>query len=54
MKRLRNLSFGLLVLLIGILVIATCLEKVWGTDWVVSHVYGSPWFIACCDLYVAS
>lgn len=54
MKRLRNLSFGLLVLLIGILVVATCLEKVWGTDWVVSHVYGSPWFVACWALATAA
>lgn len=53
MKRLRNLSFGLLVLLIGVLVVATCMEKVWGTGWVVRHIYGSPWFVACWALTTA-
>lgn len=46
MKLLRNLSFGLVVLLIVILAVATCLEKVQGTPFVAAHVYGSPWFVA--------
>ena len=50
MKRLRNLSFGLLAFLIGVLVAATCAEKLWGTGWVAGHVYGSPWFVACWTL----
>ena len=44
---LRNLSFGLLGLLILVLMAATCVEKVWGTSFVVRHVYGSVWFAAC-------
>ena len=42
MKILRNLSFGLLGLLVCVLMAATCVEKVWGTPFVVRHVYGSP------------
>lgn len=50
MKILRNLSFGLLGLLVCVLMVATCVEKVWGTPFVVRHVYGSPWFVACWAL----
>ena len=50
MKILRNLSFGLLGLLVCVLMAATCVEKVWGTPVVVRHVYGSPWFVACWAL----
>ena len=50
MKILRNLSFGLLGLLVCVLMAATCVEKVWGTPLVVRHVYGSPWFVACWAL----
>ena len=50
MKILRNLSFGLLGLLVCVLMAATCVEKVWGTSFVVRHVYGSPWFVVCWAL----
>lgn len=50
MKILRNLSFGLLGLLVCVLMAATCAEKVWGTSFVVRHVYGSPWFVVCWAL----
>lgn len=50
MNILRNLSFGLLGLLVCVLMAATCAEKVWGTPFVVRHVYGSPWFVACWAL----
>lgn len=50
MNILRNLSFGLLGLLVCVLMAATCAEKVWGTPFVVRHVYGSPWFMACWAL----
>ena len=46
MKLLRNLSFGLVVLLVVILAVATCLEKAQGTSFVTAHIYGSPWFVA--------
>ncbi|WP_298074014.1 cytochrome c biogenesis protein CcsA [uncultured Bacteroides sp.] len=50
MKVLRNFSFGLLGLLVCVLMAATCVEKVWGTPFVVRHVYGSPWFVVCWAL----
>lgn len=50
MNILRNLSFGLLGLLVCVLMAATCVEKVWGTSFVVRHVYGSPWFVVCWAL----
>ena len=50
MNILRNLSFGLLGLLVCVLMAATCAEKVWGTPFVVRHVYGSPWFVVCWAL----
>ena len=46
MKWLKNLSFGLVVLLISVLAVATCLEKAQGTSFVTAHIYGSPWFVA--------
>ena len=46
-KHLRNLSFGLLGMLLVVLMAATCVEKVWGTGWVVRYVYGASWFAVC-------
>ena len=46
-KHLRNLSFGLLGVLLVVLMAATCVEKVWGTGWVVRYVYGASWFAVC-------
>lgn len=43
-KHLRNLSFGLLGLMLVVLMGATCVEKIWGTTWVVRHIYGASWF----------
>ncbi len=46
-KHLRNLSFGLLGMLLVVLMAATCVEKVWGTGWVIRYVYGASWFAVC-------
>ena len=45
MKLLRTLSFGFVSLLILSMVIATALEKLYGTNFVVQHIYGSPLFV---------
>lgn len=47
MKWLKRLSFSFLGILIVILIIATFLEKVFGTPFVSDHIYGS-WFFICC------
>ena len=46
MKLLRNISFGLIGLMVLILAVATCVEKVQGAPFVAAHIYGSPWFVA--------
>lgn len=46
MNILKYLSFGLTGLLVLTMMTATVLEKVYGTDFVVSQVYGSPYFVA--------
>ena len=43
---MKIVSFTLLTLIIITLVIATILEKVFGTGFVVSNIYGSWWFVA--------
>lgn len=42
---MKYISFGLMGVLISVLVIATLLEKLYGTSFVVQKVYGSPVFI---------
>ena len=46
MKLLRNISFGLMGLMVLMLAVATCVEKMQGTPVVTAYIYGSPWFIA--------
>ena len=52
MKSLRNISFGLIALIILILAIATCVEKVQGTAFTFTYIYGSPWFVALWAILV--
>lgn len=47
MKLFRNISFGLTGILILFMTAATVLEKIYGTDFAVTHVYGSTVFIVC-------
>ncbi len=51
MNILKYLSFGLTGLLVLTMMTATVLEKVYGTDFVVSQVYGSPYFVAGWTVY---
>lgn len=44
MKLLKNVTFGLLALLVAVLVVATIVEKAAGTDVVFADIYGSWWF----------
>lgn len=46
MHTLKYLSFGLAGLLVLTMMTATFLEKAYGTDFVVSQIYGSPFFVA--------
>ena len=43
---MKKLAFTILVAVIGVLVTATVLEKVYGTTFVATNVYGAWWFIA--------
>mgnify|MGYP003363938235 CR=1 FL=1 len=54
MKLLKPLSFGLTGLLVLFMIAATLLEKQYGTAFAVKHLYGSPFFIACWGVTVAS
>ena len=64
MKRpplLKYLSFGLAALVVVILIVATILEKLYGTHFVLSNIYGSRlmvalWlvFVHCAVLYLVS
>lgn len=43
-KTLKVLSFSLLGVVVLVLVVATPVEKLCGSPFVLEHVYGSPWF----------
>ena len=42
----KRIAFATYVAVIGVLVIATVLEKIYGTPFVMEHIYGAWWFIA--------
>jgi cytochrome c biogenesis protein ResB len=42
---MKKNSFSLLILIILLLITATILEKLYGTPWVASNIYGSTWFL---------
>ena len=42
---MKKASFSLLILIILLLIIATILEKLYGTDWITTNIYGSTWFL---------
>lgn len=42
---LKYVSFGTLVLLLLLLVVATFVEKLYGTNFVMSYIYTSTWFV---------
>ena len=45
-RLLKTLSFGTLALVALLLMVATIVEKVHGTEYVTSHIYTSWWMIA--------
>ena len=51
---LRNISFGLLSLIVLVLVGATFVEKYMGAGFVLATVYHSPWFVALWALSALS
>ena len=42
----KRIAFATYVAVIGVLVTATVLEKIYGTPFVMEHIYGAWWFIA--------
>mgnify|MGYP002511133997 FL=1 len=51
---MKKTSFSLLILIILLLITATILEKLYGTPWVASHIYGSTWFLLLWALLTIS
>ena len=54
----KRLSYAIYVAVIGVLITATVLEKIYGTPFVMEHIYGAWWFIAlwailCVGIIVA-
>ena len=44
-KYLKRITFGLLVGILIVLAFATILEKLYGSDFVLNHIYHSRWFV---------
>lgn len=51
---MKKTSFSLLILIILLLITATILEKLYGTPWVASNIYGSTWFLTLWALLTIS
>ena len=51
---MKKTSFSLLILTIITLITATILEKLYGTPWVASNIYGSTWFLLLWALLTIS
>ena len=51
---MKKISFSLLILIILLLITATILEKLYGTPWVASNIYGSTWFLLLWPLLTIS
>ena len=48
---LRNISFGLAALIVVILMVATILEKMYGTTFVTEKIYTSWWMVILWGMY---
>lgn len=42
---MKKYSFGSLIVIILLLIATTILEKIYGTPWVATYIYGSTWFL---------
>ena len=51
---MKKTTFSLLIITIITLITATILEKLYGTPWVASHIYGSTWFLLLWALLTIS
>ena len=51
---MKKTTFSLLIITIITLITATILEKLYGTLWVASHIYGSTWFLLLWALLTIS
>ena len=51
---MKKTTFSLLIITIITLITATILEKLYGTPWVASHIYGSTWFLLLWALLTVS
>ena len=51
---MKKTSFSLLIITIITLITATILEKLYGTPWVASNIYGSTWFLTLWALLTIS
>ena len=52
MKQLRHIVSALMILLIAVLAAGTIVEKLHGTDFASSHVYGTWWFAALWAVFL--
>ena len=52
MKHLRHIVSVLMILLIAVLAAGTIVEKLHGTDFASSHVYGTWWFVALWAVFL--
>ena len=51
---MKKITFSLLIITIITLITATILEKLYGTPWVASNIYGSTWFLLLWALLTIS
>ena len=51
---MKKTTFSLLIITIITLITATILEKLYGTPWVASNIYGSTWFLTLWALLTIS
>ncbi|MDR2126274.1 MAG: cytochrome c biogenesis protein CcsA [Prevotellaceae bacterium] len=46
LKHTKRYAFGILIIILAVLVAATIVEKIFGTDFAVNKIYGAWWFVA--------
>lgn len=50
----KRISFGCMILIMPLLVVSTIIEKLYGTSFVISNIYHSPFFVALWAILVIS
>lgn len=51
---IKNIAFGCMIILMPVLAIATCIEKIFGTQIAVGNIYHSPYFFALWSVLAVS